>query len=44
VLGTPTSQEDIRGIEFKDINSGTITTATGTTWNTTDAGRTWSRN
>ena len=44
LLGTPASQEDIRGIEFKDINSGTITTATGTTWKTTDAGRTWLRN
>jgi hypothetical protein len=43
LLGTPASQEDIRGIEFKDINAGTITTATGASWKTTDAGRTWSR-
>lgn len=43
VLGTPASEEDIRGIEFKDINSGTITTASGTTWKTTNAGRTWAR-
>ncbi len=44
LLGTPTSLEDVRTIQFTDINKGTITTADGTTWKTTDAGRTWSRN
>jgi hypothetical protein len=37
------STEAIRSIQFKDINSGIVTTSSGAEWTTTDAGRTWER-
>jgi hypothetical protein len=34
----------ITRIEFRDVQNGTVTTATGEIWTTSDAGKTWQKN
>jgi Photosynthesis system II assembly factor YCF48/Putative zinc-finger len=34
----------ITRIEFRDVQNGTVTTATGESWTTSDAGKTWQKN
>jgi hypothetical protein len=40
-VGTPPITETITRLAFSDARTGTLTTASGARWATTDAGRTW---
>ncbi len=43
VAGTQALSADITGIEFTDLQHGSVSTAEGETWITADAGQTWSK-